>query len=523
MPATTQLTRSARRIVSVLGLAAIAIFLLACTNIASLMVVRTAGRQAELSVRTALGASTSRLSRQLLVEHLVLAGVAAIAAAGVSWSLLRILTLTSLVPPHQIERATLDVPALAFLFGLMAITAASLGWIVSRRATRMASVTVGQRSQTATREVVRLRQVLVSLEVGAALVLLVAAGLLIQSAARLAAVDPGFQAERVITFQVGLPMSRYMETAARVRFIDAVVEKLAAVPGVQTASSAAYAPFDMRATRRFAIDGKPLPAPGTEPLAIDLPAGPDYAAIMGLNVIDGRWIDGRDRPDSPPVAVISESFARRYFPGERAVGHRLRYYSSRTGAPPPPMPEIVGVVSDVRQFALAEDAAPQMYLPQAQRTFGFTSFFVRTAGDPRAVFGSLPAAVHAVDPDRPLERVRTLSDLVDASTSDRRALSVLLLVSALVALVDLDCRGVRRDRGDDRGPQAGARHSGGRRRGPPRVDAVGAPARAGRGRHRHRARGRRRRGRLDRAGVGAVRGRARATRSTFTAVSAARC
>ena len=421
---------------SVLGLAAIAIFLLACTNIASLMVVRTAGRQAELSVRTALGASASRLSRQLLVEHLVLAGVAAIAAVGVSWGLLRILTLTSLVPAHQLERARLDLPALAFLFSLMAVTAVSLGWVVSRRATRAASVSSGQRSQSSSREVVRLRQVLVSVEVGAAVVLLVAAALLIQSAARLVAVDPGFQAEKVITFQLGLPMNRYMEPAARVRFIDAVVEKLAAVPGVQMASSAAYSPMaSMRATRRFAIDGKPLPEPGTEPLAIDLPAGPAYAAILGLRVIDGRWIEDRDRADAPPVAVISESFAKRYFPGERAVGHRLRYYASRTGAATPPMPEIIGVVSDVRQFAMAEDAAPQMYLPHAQRTFGFTSFFVRTAGDPRAVFASLPAAVHAVDPERPLEQIQTLSDLVDASTLDRRALSGLLLLAALVALL----------------------------------------------------------------------------------------
>lgn len=436
VPAAIQLTQSARRIVSVLGLAAIAIFLLACTNIASLMVVRTAGRQAELSVRTALGASASRLSRQLLVEHLVLAGVAAIAAVGVSWGLLRILTLTGLVPAHQLQRARLDMPALVFLFSLMAVTAVSLGWIVSRRATRAASLNTGQRSQSSTREVVRLRQVLVSLEVGAAVVLLVAAALLIQSAARLVAIDPGFQAERVITFQVNMPMSRYMEPEARVRFIEAVVEQLAGLPGVQLASSAAYSPMTfMRATRRFAIDGKPLPEPGAEPLAIDLPAGPGYAAILGLKVLDGRWIDDRDRPDSPPVAVISESFARRYFSGERAVGQRLRYYASRTGAPPPPMPEIVGVVSDVRQFAMAEDTAPQMYLPQAQRTFGFTSFFVRTAGDPRAVFASLPAAVHAVDSDRPLDQIQTLAELVDASTLDRRALSGLLLLAALVALL----------------------------------------------------------------------------------------
>ena len=201
-------------------------------------------------MRTALGASASRLSRQLLVEHLVLAGVAAIAAVGVSWGLLRILD------PHVARAAAsdrtraLDLPALVFLFGLMAITAVSLGWIVSRRATRAASIATGQRSQTSTREVVRLRQVLVSLEVGAAVVLLVAAALLIQSAARLVAVDPGFQADKVITFQVDLPMSRYMEPAARVRFIDAVVEQLAARARCAVASSAGLFADDVPCARR---------------------------------------------------------------------------------------------------------------------------------------------------------------------------------------------------------------------------------------------------------------------------------
>lgn len=246
----------------------------------------------------------------------------------------------------------------------------------------------------------------------------------------------GFRANQVITFQVGLPMSSYMAPAARVRFIDAVVEKLAAVPGVEMATSAAYAPMtDMRATRRFAVAGRPLPAPGTEPLAIDLPAGPNYAAIMGLRIIEGRWIDERDRLDAPPVVVISESFARQYFAGERAVGRRLRYYGGRPNQPPPPMPDIVGVVSDVRQFAMAEPAMAQIYIPHAQRAWSFASFFVRTAGDPRAVFGSLPTAVHAVDAERPLERIRTLSDLVSSSTADRRALSGLLLIAAGIALL----------------------------------------------------------------------------------------
>ena len=435
VPATEQFTRGARRIVRVLGFAAIAIFLLACTNIASLLVVRTSGRETELSVRTALGASAARLSRQLLIEHLVLASIAGVAAIGVAAGLLRLVELTGLVPLHQIRRASLGPSAIGFLAILMTLTAVTLGWLVSRRATRAAAISSGQRTSS-TREVVRLRQVLVSVEIGAAVVLLAAAGLLLQSAARLIAVDPGFRTENVITFQVGLPMSRYMEPADRLRFIDGVVERLSQVPGVAAAASGAYAPMTtMRATRRFAIDGEPLPAPGTEPLAIDLPAGPTYAAVMGLRLIDGRWISATDRLESPPVVVISESFAKRHFPGQRAIGRRLRYFGGRPTAPPPPSPEIVGVVSDVRQFGMAEAEAPQMYVPHAQRPWTFTSFFVRTASDPRAVFGSLPAAVHAVDAERPLERMRTLDELVSASTADRRALSALLALAAVVALL----------------------------------------------------------------------------------------
>ena len=355
---------------------------------------------------------------------------------------------------------------------------------------------------------VRVRQVLVSVEVGAAVVLLVAAGLLLQSAARLIAVDPGFRSDNVITFQVGLPMSRYMEPADRVRFIEGVVERLAQVPGVAAAASGAYAPMTtMRATRRFAIDGEPLPAPGAEPLAIDLPAGPAYAAVMGLRLIDGRWINETDRLDSPPVVVISESFANRHFPGQRAVGRRLRYYGGRPSAPPPPSPEIVGVVSDVRQFGMAEAEAPQMYVPHAQRAWTFTSFFVRTASDPRAVFGSLPAAVHAVDPERPLEQMRTLDELVDASTSDRRALSALLVLAAVVALLisAIGVYGVTAATTAARKRELAIRAAiGADRGGLMRLVVRQGMAAAAGGRH---ARNRRRPGRVQPARIGAVRGR----------------
>jgi predicted permease len=434
-PAAEQLTRGARRIITVLGLAAAAIFLLACTNIASLVVVRTAGRQPEFAVRTALGASAARLSRQLLIENVVLATLAAIASIGVVMGLRRLLVLGRLMPAEEIERASVGPAPILFLIALTIVTAVILGWIVSKRAAKTALAS-GMRTHSAARETVRLRQMLVSVEVGAAVVLLLAAGLLLQSAARLIAIDPGFRSDNVITFQVSLPMSRYMELPARVRFIESVVERLQAVPGVSAAASGAFSPMgSMRATRRFTIAGRPLPKPGTEPLAIDLPAGPTYADVMGLRVLDGRWITERDRADSPPVVVISESFAKQYFPGERAVGQRLQYFGGRPNAPPPPTPEIVGIVSDVRQFGMAEREAPQMYVPHTQRPWGFTSFFVRTAGDPRSVMASLPAAVHAIDPDRPLERVRTMRELIDNSTADKRALSGLLLIAAVVALL----------------------------------------------------------------------------------------
>jgi putative ABC transport system permease protein len=434
-PAATFLTRSARRIVTVLGLTAIAILLLACTNVASLLVVRTAGRHDELAVRTALGASASRLSRQLLIEHLVLATAAALLATLVAAGLLQLLAVSNLVPETQIARSAIDGTTVVFLLGLTLFIAVTLGWLVSRRATSAAVLTATQRSQSATRELVRLRQGLVSVEVGAAVVLVLAAGLLLQSAARLIAIDPGFRTDNIVTFQVTLPMSGYAELPARVRFSESLVAELKRLPGVETAASAAYAPMgSTRATRRFAVDGQPLPKPGTEPLAIDLPAGPEYASIMGLRVIEGRWIDERDRADSPPVVVVSESFARQHLGGQRAVGTRLRYFTSRPG-PPPPMPEIVGVVSDVRQFGMAEAAAPQMYMPHAQRPWMFATYFVRTVGDPRSVMRSLPAAVQAVDRDRPIERMRTVDDAVSSNTAERRALGVLITIAAAIALL----------------------------------------------------------------------------------------
>lgn len=322
-----------------------------------------------------------------------------------------------------------------FLLGLVVTTA----WALGRMAARHSGGDVralGQRVSSASRETVRLRTALVGCQVAAATTLLLAAGLLLQSAARLLAVDPGFRTDQVIAFAMGIPPHRYPMPIDRVQFIDRVVSRLQALPGVTAASSAATEPMsDMRATRRFAIGGRPLPEPGNEPLAIDSPAGPSYAEVLGLRILDGRWIGPGDRMDTPPVVVISESFAAQFFRGERAVGQRLRYFAGRPGAPEPPSPEIVGVVSDVRQFGIAESTRPQMYTPHAQRAFAFASFFVRTIAEPASVMAAIVPAVLELDPERPVERLQVIGELVAASTRDRRSLSLLLGLAAVVALL----------------------------------------------------------------------------------------
>ena len=437
MPAAAFLTRNAKRVVSILGLAATAIFLLACTNIASLLLVRTAGRQSELSVRTALGASMSRLSRQLLIEHLVLAAAAAIAAIGIAAGLLRLLSLTRLVPPHQLDRAALDVTAMLFLSGLMATTAVTLGWIASRRATRSAAMTTGLRTQSASRQTVKLRQALVSVEVGAAVVLLLAAGLLLQSAARLVNVDPGFRSDNVITFQVGLPMSRYMEPAARVRFIEGVVENLSQVPGVSAAASGAFAPMgSMRATRRFAIDGQPLPAPGAEPIAIDLPAGPRLRRSNGPER-DRRSLDQRPGPRRLTAGgrgqrVVREAVLPR--PARRRPpAALLRRTSERTAA------------AGARDRRRGVRRAP-VRNGRARSAADVCAAHASARG-PLPASSSAPAATRArswavcrrrCTPSTPNARskiFRRLQELVSNSTADRRALSALLLTAAIVALL----------------------------------------------------------------------------------------
>jgi predicted permease len=431
-----EFNRDAPRLLGVLSAAVGAVLLIACFNVASLLTVRASVRGTELAVRTALGATARRLRRQLIVEHLVLALAGGLIGGALGFVLHRVI----------VEERLLALPRTANAFGWQAVAAVLLlvvligvafAWLAAYRSARSAPSTplLGAVRHTGTRRLVRLRQGLVMAEVAAALILLVTAGLMLKSAARLAAVDPGFRTDGVLTFGVVLPSSTYREAADRVRFADRVVERLRALPGVRQAASGGYAPMgEMRATRRYAVADKPLPPSGQEPTALDLPVGPGYFEVMGIQVLSGRTFTERDTADAPPVMIVSEEFARRVFPGEPAIGRRIRFYSGRPGGTPPPTREIVGVVHDVRQDGVRAKPIPQMYSPFSQTSWSFLSFFVLADSDPSALAPTVQRAVAEVDPMRPARDILTTRAIVRGSTERHRAMTSMLLSLAALAM-----------------------------------------------------------------------------------------
>lgn len=432
-----EFNRDAPRLLAVMSGAIAAVLLIACLNVASLLTVRSSVRAAELAIRTALGATRRRLRRQLMVEHLVLAIAGGVIGVALGYALHRVIVQERLLALPRTAHE-FGWPPLAALFVLIIAIGSAFAWLAAHRTAQSApsAALLGNVRQTGSRSLVRLRQVLVVVEVGAALVLLVVAGLMLQSAARLAAVDPGFRTEGVLTFGVVLPMPPYHEASDRVRFVNSVVERLRALPGVAGAAVGGYAPMgDMRATRRYAATDRPLPPAGREPVALDLPAGPGYFEVMGIPLLSGRTFTERDIASSAPVMVVSEEFARTVFAGEHPIGHVIRFYSSRPGGTPPPSRQIVGVVRDVRQDGVQTKPIPQMYSPYAQTAWSFASFFLRTNGDPAALAPSVQRVVAEVDPQRPARDILPTSAIVRGSTERQRAMTWMLLALAALAMV----------------------------------------------------------------------------------------
>jgi putative ABC transport system permease protein len=415
------------------------VLLIACANVTNLLLVRAEARTREMSLRTALGASWRRLVSQLLTESLVLAGAGGL--AGVLLAHLGVDALRAIAPAGlpRLDEIAVDAPVLAFTMVLTVGAAILFGVapaVHARRADLQGVLREEGRTGTAGRQRIRLRQLLVVAETAMAVVLLVAAGLLLQSFRRLLAVDPGFQAERVVTASMTIPSTTYVEGRAVVRFYEALLSRIASFPGVVAAGAVAIAPLagGLNATD---IEVEGWVNPGDAPRATgDVNVvTPGYLAAMRTPLLEGRAIDDRDRMDAPLVAMVSEALARAYWPGRSAIGGRIRLDWDHQ-----PFAEVVGVVPDVRYGGL--DRAPPrgtLYLVHSQtpRTMGpvrSMTLTVRSAVDPTSLVSTIRREVQELDPSVPVYRARTMEQAVADDTATRRFSMLLQMLFALVAL-----------------------------------------------------------------------------------------
>jgi putative ABC transport system permease protein len=412
------------------------VLLIACANVANLLLVRSAARQKEVAVRIALGASQFRLFRQLLTESLLLAALGGALGLLLAFFSLDLLVGFSPVRIPRIEEVSIDGRVLGFLSVIVLLTGLVFGTLsafrLSERDLREA-LKEGTGRATGGRSRQRLRSALVVTEIALSLVLLVGMGLMLRSFLKLRAVDPGFRSDGVLCINVLLPQSRYPERSQRADFIRQTTERMEVLPQVRSVSSAAFNTWTMGASsRRFAIEGLPLPEPGKENFANYVSASPEYFRTLNIPLVAGRAFTLRDDLQAPGVAIVNETLAHRFFAGEGAVGKRIRFYNSRD--PQPPWLEIVGVVGDVKQISLDSDVRPEIYVPHAQGAHPALTFFVRTDGDPLSLTGATKSAIQAVDKDQPVAWLTTLDQALTGSVSSRRGLMFLLGVFSVIAV-----------------------------------------------------------------------------------------
>ena len=383
------------------------VLLIACANLANLMLTRAAGRHRELAVRRALGAGRGRLVRQLLTESTVLGlagGLAGLLLGAWGIELLR----TALGDSVRSGQLTLSLPVLAFTAGLALATGFAIGLVPAVSASRRgdaAGLAEGGRGGGADRGGRRLRQVLVAAEVAMALVLLIGAGLMIDSFRKLQSVDPGFVTEHRLVADVLLPEASYGDEASRLAFMEQLRERMAQRSGVTGVTFARPLPLtDSSSRSSFAAEGRTY-ADGENPSFSWSIVSPGYFATMGVPLRAGRAFDERDTPTAPPVMMIDTLTAERLWPGEEAVGKRLRYTSDDA-----PWITVVGVVAPIRHLDLDKAAEPHVYFPLPQRPPGGGSLVLATTGDPLALADAVREEVAALDPDLPVGEITTLED-----------------------------------------------------------------------------------------------------------------
>jgi putative ABC transport system permease protein len=421
-------------------LAAVAfVLLIACANVANLLLARLATREREIAVRTALGAGRLRLVRQMVTESLVLFLVGgALGLLVATWATRGLVALYGEDLPRG-QSIGLDGLVLLFALGLSLVTGLVFGLAPALSATSgglFGALKEGGRAVAGGARGRLVRNLLVLGEVAVALVLLVGAGLLLQSFARLRAVDLGYRPQGVLTAELVLPDKKYAEQAPQIAFTRELLDRLRAVPGVQSAGTVYPLPLGGNGfVLAFEVEGRPQSSADESSLHANIRIiTPDYFRTMGIRVLQGRVFTARDDAQSIPVILINKTMADRTWPGEDPIGKRITF--GDTEGPDVQWMEVVGVVADVRHQTLDEDSGSECYWAQLQNPVGGTlSIVLRTEGEPSRLAGALRETVRSIDSDLPIERVRTMETVVSESLAGSRFQTVLLGIFAGVALL----------------------------------------------------------------------------------------
>ncbi len=433
-----QLTQDVRPALLVLMAAVGFVLLIACTNVANLLLARAAQRQREIAVRAAIGATQGRIVRQLLTESVVLALCAAAAGIGMAFlALPPLLRLAGAGLPGS-DRASVDLKVLAFTMLVAIISGTLFGLAPARHGWRLSlrdALSESDRGGVG-RAHGRMRSALVITEVALAMLLLVGAGLLLRSFERLSSVSPGFETDHILIAEIPVSATAYPNATARLNFFDNVLERAKSLPGVKAAGATNVLPVTgLGSALYFNIQGKPPKKVGEYSVANYRVVSAGYQQVLRMPLLQGRWITEADREDAPPVVVINAQMAKRYFPDQSPLGQHLQV----GGTPENDVPwmEVVGVVGDVKE-ALGTEAKSEFYVPyrQADKVLPVLglAFVLRTAADPLTLAGGFRNAVREINPDQPVVKIRSMDDNVAQSVSQPRFRTILLGIFAGVAL-----------------------------------------------------------------------------------------
>ncbi|HXU38418.1 MAG TPA: ABC transporter permease [Blastocatellia bacterium] len=421
----------------VLLAAVVFVLLIACANIANLLLARATAREREMSVRIALGASRARLLRQLLTESLLLAAVGAAAGLPLAIFGVRILVAVSPADFPRLEEVSID----ARVLGITLLTALVCGLIFglapalqSSRLNLNESLKEGSRGGTDSSRRRRLRSALVVAEIAFSLMLLVGAGLMLKSFMKLQHVSPGFNPDHILTMHFTLPRVRYDSNEKINNYNRQLLERVTNVRGVESAGlSISLPPDHLEISDSFTIEGKPWPPGSTEAFVPIVMISPEYFATLGIPLIQGRGFSAADKEGSPPVVIINQTLAERYFADESPIGKRLKVGGANR--PRNVWMEIVGVVGDVKYSGLDAQPEPAYYLPLEQNVWGAAYLAVRTSVNPASLASAIREQIWELDKDIPIANLATMDQLLAESVAQPRFRAFLLGLFAALALV----------------------------------------------------------------------------------------